>query len=75
MAAQPQPDTFVRNLNVSQAAQYTNLSESFLNRLRSIGGGPTFFKVGSRVLYSSIDIDQWLASRRRTSTSDSGETV
>ena len=59
-----------RNLNVSAAARYLALSEAFLNRLRSTGGGPPFFKLGARVVYSNADLDTWLAARRRLSTSD-----
>jgi len=61
-----------RNLNVPSAAHYVGLSKAFLNRLRSTGGGPAFFKLGARVVYSTVDLDEWLAARRRTSTSDTG---
>jgi hypothetical protein len=70
---QPTLETIVRNLSVTDASRYTGLSEAFLNRLRSVGGGPAFFKVGTRMIYSIADLDAWLASRRRTSTSDPGK--
>jgi hypothetical protein len=59
-------------LNVRKSAQYLNVSESYLNKLRSKGGGPEFFKCGSRVTYDLDDLDHWLTKRRRRSTSDSG---
>lgn len=74
-ASQPKHETTARNFSVPEAARYCGLSEAFLNRLRSAGGGPTFFKIGARVVYSVQDIDQWLATHRRASTSDRGEAV
>jgi predicted DNA-binding transcriptional regulator AlpA len=66
-------ETILRNLSVPEAARYTGLSEAFLNRLRSSGGGPRFVKAGARVIYRVADIDAWLAARVRRSTSDMGE--
>jgi predicted DNA-binding transcriptional regulator AlpA len=73
LAAQPNVETMVRNLSVPEAARYLGLSEAFLNRMRSTGGGPIFFKLGARVVYSTTDLESWLAARRRRSTSDTGE--
>jgi predicted DNA-binding transcriptional regulator AlpA len=56
-------------LNVKQAAEYTSLSKSSLDKLRIYGGGPLFIKVGARVLYDHIDIDSWLASKKVANTS------
>ena len=36
------------------------------------GEGPEFIKVGGRVFYNREDLDAWLASRKRKSTSDRG---
>lgn len=57
---------------VDGAAAYTGLSVSTLNKLRVFGGGPVFLKLGRRVAYDVADLDAWLASKRRTSTSDDG---
>lgn len=54
------------------AAVYTGLSTSTLNKLRVFGGGPTFLKLGRRVAYDISDLDAWLATKRRVSTSDDG---
>ena len=59
-------------LRTPQAAQYLGISASSLNKYRVFGGGPIFCKVGRSVVYDSTDLDAWLASRRRASTSDSG---
>jgi predicted DNA-binding transcriptional regulator AlpA len=59
-------------LPVSAAATYLGLSGSTLNKLRVFGGGPVFLKLGRRVAYDIADLDAWLATKRRTSTSDRG---
>jgi helix-turn-helix protein len=56
-------------LTVEEAAQYLRLSVSFLNRARLTGDGPVFLKLGRRVVYDVADLDTWLLSRRRRSTS------
>ena len=57
------------NLRTPQAASYLGLSSSFLEKLRVYGGGPSFYKLGRAILYRSIDLDVWLESHRRESTS------
>ncbi|MBY5562184.1 helix-turn-helix domain-containing protein [Rhizobium leguminosarum] len=53
-----------------EAAQYTRLSLSRLNRLRSIGGGPVFIAQSSRkYLYRKSDLDKWLGDLARTNNS------
>jgi hypothetical protein len=56
-------------LNVSQAATYTSLSKSSLDKLRIYGGGPLYIKVGARVVYDSVDLDTWLIGRKVANTS------
>ena len=56
-------------LKVDAAARYTGLSASTLNKLRVFGGGPAYLKLGRRVVYDAADLDAWLATQRRTSTS------
>ena len=60
----------VRRLSVDEASDYLGLSTSFLNRARLTGDGPVFLKLGRKVAYDPSDLDVWLASRRRQSTSD-----
>ena len=64
--------TAAGRLAVDEAAAYTGLSASTLNKLRVFGGGPAFLKLGARVAYDTRDLDAWLATRRRQSTSDLG---
>jgi hypothetical protein len=60
-----------KKFRVWEAAEYLRVSASKLNKLRLYGGGPTFFKVGSTVIYAQDDLDVWLAAHRRASTSES----
>lgn len=48
-------------LTVQQASQATGLSVPWLNQLRSERRGPTYIKVGTRVLYRPADIEAWLS--------------
>lgn len=61
-----------RWLRTTDAARYSGLSASTLTKLRLTGDGPPYAKAGRAVVYAATDIDEWLESRRRTSTSDSG---
>jgi len=65
------PDVTV--LDTSAAALYVGLSASTMSKLRLSGNGPVFLKLGRRCLYSRADLDAWLASCRRRSTSDAGD--
>lgn len=59
-----------RRLTVEAAADYLGLSVPTLNRLRGTGGGPNFLKLGARrIAYDTRDLELWLASCRRSSTS------
>lgn len=56
------------NIRVRQAAEYLGISKSMLDKLRCYGGGPGYAKLGATIIYSTDDLDAWLAERRRTST-------
>jgi hypothetical protein len=55
-----------------KAAEYIGLSESTLAKMRVAGDGPAYHRPpGSRIiLYSPADLDAWVASGRRRSTSE-----
>ncbi|WP_454684898.1 helix-turn-helix transcriptional regulator [Ancylobacter moscoviensis] len=55
-------------LKVKAAAARLGLSVSTLNKLRCLGGGPVFYKLGAAVFYNPADLDAWLAERRRVTT-------
>ncbi|MBY3224136.1 helix-turn-helix domain-containing protein [Rhizobium laguerreae] len=56
-------------LRTDDAATYTGVSASTLNKLRLTGGGPEYIKLGKSVVYDPADLDAWLSSKRRRSTS------
>lgn len=56
------------------AAKHCGLSKPTLERYRLTGDGPAFLKIGRKsVRYRLEDLNDWLASRLRKSTSDQGE--
>ncbi|MEF2549060.1 helix-turn-helix domain-containing protein [Aurantimonas sp. E1-2-R+4] len=57
-------------LNAQSAANYLRLSKSSLAKLRLSGAGPAYCKLGRRVVYRAADLEAWLESRRRISTSE-----
>lgn len=58
-----------RYLDADAAAKYLGVSQGYLNKLRITGGGPVFSKLGRRCVYDVVDLDQWIADRKRASTS------
>ncbi|RJT39795.1 DNA-binding protein [Mesorhizobium waimense] len=56
-------------LRTEHVARITGLSASTLTKLRLTGGGPRYIKLGRAVVYDPDDIEAWLASNRRSSTS------
>jgi len=60
-------------ISVNEAAEYTGLAVSTLNKRRMTGDGPKFLKLSARrIVYDTTDLDTWLSSKRRISTSDDG---
>ena len=65
-----------RVLRTAQAAEYVGLSASTLEKFRLNGSGPVYQKAGPKiVVYRPEDLDAWLSSQRRRSTSEVGSTV
>lgn len=62
----------VKILTPAQAAEYVGLSVSMLAKMRCLGGGPAYLKLGRAVRYRQDDLDVWLNARRARSTSDAG---
>jgi hypothetical protein len=61
-----------RLLDTKGAAEYLDCSTFLLEKLRITGGGPVFIKISNSVRYDVRDLEAYLDSRRRTSTSDTG---
>ena len=67
IAALPQ-----RYLRTHEAAQLLGLSGRTLEKHRTYGTGPTYKKIGGRVVYSVADLQAWAERGTRSSTSDPG---
>jgi hypothetical protein len=59
-------------LSATLAAEQLGVAKQTLAIWRVRGVGPQFVKVGARVLYAQDDLDAWIDSRKRASTSDRG---
>jgi Helix-turn-helix domain len=57
-------------LTCDEAGAHLKLSPRTLEKMRTIGGGPRFRKLGRRVMYSLQDLEAWADSRACESTSD-----
>ena len=63
-----------RIFRTAEAAEYLGIASSTLEKRRLIGEGPPFIRIGTRAVgYCVDDLDAYIASGRRVSTSDSGE--
>jgi len=58
-------------LDTVAAGRYTGYSPRTLEKLRWSGGGPAYYRHNG-IRYLKEDLDEWLESGRRTSTSDPG---
>ena len=57
-------------LDASQTAQRLGLSISTLAKMRLYGNGPTYSKLGRRVVYRPEDLESWIMANRFQSTSE-----
>jgi hypothetical protein len=56
--------------DTGEAAEYCRRGQSTLEKYRLTGEGPVFIKAGRAVRYRKSDLDTWLNSHRRRSTSE-----
>lgn len=59
-----------RYFRTQEAARFLGLSERTLEKHRTYGTGPTYRKLGGRVVYSVEDLQTWADRGVVTSTSD-----
>ena len=64
--------TSPRYLRTVEAARHLSLSPRTLEKHRTYGTGPTYRKIGGRVVYAIADLNAWADIGTRTSTSDPG---
>ncbi len=62
-----------RYLRTPEAARLVGLSPRTLEKHRTYGTGPTYRKLGGRILYAVEDLQNWIDRALRSSTSDSGQ--
>lgn len=61
-----------RYLRTPEAARFLSLSGRTLEKHRTYGTGPTYRKIGGRVVYAVDDLKAWADRGAKTSTSDPG---
>lgn len=59
-----------RWLTTKAAGAHTSLCPDYLRKLRRIGGGPRFTRVGVAVRYDINELDAWMAARTATSIAE-----
>lgn len=62
-----------RYLRTPEAARFLGLSGRTLEKHRTYGTGPTYRKLGGRVVYALEDLKVWVDRGTKTSTSDPGK--
>lgn len=63
----------VRFLRTSEAGRFLGLSGRTLEKHRTYGTGPTYRKIGGRVVYAVADLQSWADRGTMSSTSDAGD--
>jgi hypothetical protein len=61
----------VKHLNQIELSRRWNISERTLERWRWLKAGPSFIKIGGRVVYTLDDVEAFEAARRREPASSS----
>jgi predicted DNA-binding transcriptional regulator AlpA len=61
-----------RYLRTPEAARFVGLSIRTLEKHRIYGTGPRYSKLGGRVVYRLEDLQSWVESGAKASTSDPG---
>ena len=65
-------DPLARYLRTPEAARFLGLSPRTLEKHRTYGTGPTYRKLGGRIVYAPEDLRQWSDRGVRQSTTDPG---
>lgn len=64
------PDLPPRFLRTREAARLLGLSDRTLEKHRTFGTGPTYRKIGGRVVYAIADLQSWADRGARKSTTE-----
>jgi Helix-turn-helix domain len=68
-AAAQNADDFLTTEEASAVVRY---APTTLNRLRVQGGGPVFYRLGRKILYSRSDLIAFVRAKQHASTSEYG---
>ena len=73
MQRNEQGKTLAQLLTEAEASVFLAVARKTLARWRSLGIGPGFIRIGTRgIRYARDDLNLYIATQRRTSTSDPG---
>src|SRR5262245_27592692 len=61
--------------DVQAAARFTGIAVATLAKMRCVGGGPLFIKLGRRVVYRRSDVIVWLNARRVRNTTEAEQSL
>ena len=61
--------------DVQAAARFTGIAVATLAKMRCVGGGPLFIKLGRRVVYRRSDVIHWLNARRVRNTTEAAQSL
>ncbi|HEX8944812.1 MAG TPA: helix-turn-helix domain-containing protein [Gemmatimonadaceae bacterium] len=61
-------------MTTGETSQYVRHAVQTLAKWRCYGLGPRYVRVGRSILYDRADVDAWLETRMRRSTSDLAST-
>ena len=65
------PDAWTgENFRPAQLAELLQVSQQWLDALRTYGGGPKFMKLGRSIVYRRQDIQAWLETRTVETTAE-----
>ena len=68
--SEPSASLPLRYLRTAEAARFLSLSGRTLEKHRTFGTGPTYRKIGGRVVYAIEDLQAWADRGAQTSTTD-----
>ena len=63
-----------RRYRTPEAARFVGLAPRTLEKMRSAGEGPAYFRIGTAVVYDESDLSDWLR-RRRVEPRHRGEAI
>lgn len=60
-------------IDTTKAAEYLGVSEGFMRKMRANGNGPKFVKIGKSIRYDQWDLENFVETLNRFSSSAESE--